>query len=127
MTFCSEEKVSIINSITNSNPSLETQDLVRDDPLPGEEELESKESKSGGSKLDSWIKIWNIKCYLNDSSYLIDDKYIQLDIFHRFTGLHVGEKCLAWKNFNDLNISSPVYSMEDGIFAMKKLLSQWFL
>ena len=38
MTFCSEEKVSIINSITNSNPSLETQDLVRDESLlvPGE-------------------------------------------------------------------------------------------
>ena len=36
MTFCSEEKVSIINSITNSNPSLETQDLVRDESVPGE-------------------------------------------------------------------------------------------
>ena len=38
MTFCSEDKVSIINSITNSNPSLETQDLVRDESLlvPGE-------------------------------------------------------------------------------------------
>ena len=59
MTFCSEEKVSIINSITNSNPSLETQDLVRDESLlvPGEHVVreveiravrdEEQESKSG--------------------------------------------------------------------------------
>lgn len=62
MTFCSEEKVSIINSITNSNPSLETQDLVRDESgVPGgdvrenvleeiravREDDDSQESKSG--------------------------------------------------------------------------------